>query len=153
MLRDINVRFLRARFPEYSPEKVDEVLAELERSHGRHQGVEYEDLLELPDRRFFRRKGEPAWTMVGVHGETFSDVDEYLKHLAHHLPEAYVTTRDMRAYRDTLRRVVAGELTVKDAIAKMPRLKRVGGACFSKSRMPRDSNWNTPVVLPRLKTS
>src|SRR3989442_710409 len=75
MLRDINVRFLRARFPEYSPEKVDEVLAELERSHGRHQGVEYEDLLELPDRRFFRRKGEPAWTMVGVHGETFSDVD------------------------------------------------------------------------------
>ena len=129
MLRDINVRFLRARFPEYSPEKAEEVLAELERSHGRHLGVEYEDLLELPDRRFFRRKGEPAWTMVGVHGETFSDVDEYLKHLARHLPEAYVTTRDMRAYRDTLRRVVAGELTVKDAIAKMPRLKRVGGAC------------------------
>ena len=129
MLRDINVRFLRARFPEYSPEKVDEVLAELERSHGRHQGVEYEDLLELPDRRFFRRKGEPAWTLVGVNGESFTGVDEYVQHLARHLPEAYLTTRDLRMYAETLRKVVAGELSVADAIKKMPRLKRVGGTC------------------------
>ncbi len=27
-------------------------------------------------------------------------------------------------------------------------LEAVGGACLSRSRMPRDSNWNTAVVLP-----
>ena len=129
MVRDINARYLRGRFPEYSPEKVDQVLDELERSGGKHDGVQHADLLRLPDRRFFRRKGEPAWTLVGVNGESFTGVDEYLQHLARHLPEAYLTTRDLRMYAETLRRVVAGELSVADAIKKMPRLKRVGGTC------------------------
>jgi benzoyl-CoA 2,3-dioxygenase component B len=129
MVRDINARYLRARFPEYGPEKVDQVLDELERGRGRHQGVAYEDLIHEPDRRFFRRKGEPAWTMVGVDGEAFTDADEYARYLSRHLPEAYLTTRDMRMYVETLRKVVSGEMTVKDATMKMPRLKRVGGAC------------------------
>ncbi len=129
MVRDINARYLRARFPDDSPDKVEAVLDDLERGRGRHQGVAYEDLLRLPDRRFFRRKGEPAWTLVGVNGESITDVDAYLRHLAVNLPEAYLASRDMRAYADTLRKVVAGELTVKDAIMKMPRLKRVGGTC------------------------
>jgi hypothetical protein len=67
--------------------------------------------------------------MVGVDGEEFADADAYILHLAKHLPEAYLTTRDMRMYAETLRKVVVGELSVKDAIMKMPRLKRVGGAC------------------------
>jgi hypothetical protein len=83
----------------------------------------------MPDRRFFRRKGEPAFTMVGAEGEPFTDVDAYVAHLAKHLPEAYLTTRDMRMYVETLRKVASGEMTVKDAIMKMPRLKRVGGTC------------------------
>jgi hypothetical protein len=91
--------------------------------------VAYEDLLRIPDRRFFRRKGEPAWTMTGVTGETFTDVDAYLRHLATHLPEPYMASRDLKAYAETLRKVVAGEMSVKDAIMKMPRLKRVGGTC------------------------
>src|SRR4249919_643160 len=123
MVRDINARYLRGRFPAYTPEKVEQVLDELKASHGRHQGVEYDDMLQLPDHRFFRRKGEHAWTMVGADGETFTDADAYLRHLAKHLPEAYLTTRDMRMYQETLTKVVAGEMTVKDAIAKMPKLK------------------------------
>ena len=42
---------------------------ELERSRGTHHGVGFEELLRLPDRRFFRRKGEPAFSMVGIDGE------------------------------------------------------------------------------------
>ena len=53
----------------------------------------------------------------------------YLRYLAKHLPEAYLTTRDMRGYADTLRKVAAGEMTREDAIKRMPRLKRVGGTC------------------------
>jgi 1,2-phenylacetyl-CoA epoxidase catalytic subunit len=129
MLRDINARYLRARFPNYGPERVEQVLDDLDRTRGKHDGVAYEDLIHMPDRRFFRRKGEPAFTMVGAEGEPFTDVDAYVAHLAKHLPEAYLTTRDMRMYVETLRKVASGEMTVKDAIMKMPRLKRVGGTC------------------------
>jgi len=129
MIRDINARYLRARFPGYTPEKSDQVLDELERSRGRHDGVAFEDLLRLPDRRFFRRKGEPAWTMVGLEGESFAEVDDYLRHLAQRLPEAYLAGGDMKRYAETLRLVVSGQLGVEDAIRKMPRLKRVGGNC------------------------
>ncbi|TMQ67638.1 MAG: hypothetical protein E6K78_03855 [Candidatus Eisenbacteria bacterium] len=129
MIRDINARYLRARFPGYTPEKSDQVLDEVERSRGRHDGVAFEDLLRLPDRRFFRRKGEPAWTMVGLEGESFAEVDDYLRHLAQRLPEAYLAGGDMKRYAETLRLVVSGQLGVEDAIRKMPRLKRVGGNC------------------------
>jgi benzoyl-CoA 2,3-epoxidase subunit B len=129
MVRDINSRFLRARFPSYSLEKVETLLAGLERDRAKRDGVAWEDLLHVPDRRFFRRKGEFAWTMVGVDGETFTDADEYLRYLPKHLPEAYLTTRDMRGYADLLRQVAKGEVTRDEAIKKMPRLKRVGGTC------------------------
>src|SRR5204862_1241159 len=36
MLRDINARYLRARFPNYGPEKVEQVLDDLDRTRGKH---------------------------------------------------------------------------------------------------------------------
>jgi benzoyl-CoA 2,3-dioxygenase component B len=129
MLRDINSRYLRARFPDYGPEKIDHVLDDLERGGSKHHGVQFEDLLRSPDRRFFRRKGEPAWSMFGVNGESFSDMNEYLRDLSRHLPEPYMASRDLKMYAETLRKVVAGELTVPEAIKRMPRLKRMGGTC------------------------
>lgn len=129
MIRDINTRFIRARFPEYSPEKAEQAMNELEASRGTHQGVRWDELLRLPDRRFFRRKGETAFQMVGVDGETFTDVEEYLRYLAQRLNEGYLASRDMRNYADALRKVAAGTLAVTDAIQAMPKLKRVGGTC------------------------
>jgi hypothetical protein len=129
MLRDINARFLRARFPDYTPDKVDAVLDELERSRGTHHGVGFEELLRLPDRRFFRRKGEPAFSMIGIDGETFDDAETWLRYLARNLNEGYVASRDMQNYATLVREVASGQTTVKDAIMKTPKLKRVGGTC------------------------
>jgi hypothetical protein len=129
MLRDVNARYLRQRFPDYSPEKVDQVLAELEASRGSHHGVKWSDLLRLPDRRFFRRKGEHAFEMIGIDGEAFTDVEEYVRYLAKNLNEGYVASRDMRNYVDVLRKVHAGEMTAADGAKSMPKLKRVGGTC------------------------
>ncbi len=129
MLRDINARFLRARFPDYTPDKVDAVLDELERSRGTHHGVGFEELLRLPDRRFFRRKGEPAFSMIGIDGETFDDAETWLRYLAKQLNEGYVASRDMQNYATLVREVASGQTTVKDAIMKTPKLKRVGGTC------------------------
>ncbi len=129
MIRDVNSRFVRARFPEYSPEQADDVITELERSRGTHRGLKHDDLLTLPDRRFFRRKGECAFEMIGIEGETFGDPTEYVRYLAKHLNEGYVASRDLVNYADVLGKVKRGEMTVKDGIMAMPKLKRMGGTC------------------------
>jgi len=129
MIRDINTRFVRARFPDYTPDKVEAVIEELERSRGTHKGLSYDEILRLPDARFFRRKGEHAFQMIGVYGETFTDAEEYLRYLAKHLNSGYIASRDMRLYADALRKVVSGELTVEEGVKAMPKLKRLGGSC------------------------
>ncbi|MBI2984118.1 MAG: phenylacetate-CoA oxygenase subunit PaaI [Candidatus Kerfeldbacteria bacterium] len=129
MLRDLNIRFIRARHPEWSAEQAELALDTLHQERVKVDGLRFEELLRLPDRRFFRRKGEPAWTMVGFDGEAFDDVEAYLPHLARHLPEAYLASRDMRLYANTLRKVVSGQLTAAEATKAMPKLKRVGGVC------------------------
>ena len=129
MVADLNQRYVRARLPKLSPDEAESLAAKLLRDRGRFDGISHEDLLELPDPRFFRRKGEPAWTMVGMHGESLADVTAYLSHLKAHLPEPYLASRDMRQYVETLREVVSGSLTPDQASRRMPALKRVGGVC------------------------
>ena len=129
MVRDINARYLRARFPELAADQAEAALAGLEQSRGGFRGVKFQDLLRVPDKRFFRRKGVHAFEMVGVDGEGFDDAQEYLRYLAKNLNDGYIASRDMRNYADALRQVAAGEITRDDAVKRMPKLKRVGGTC------------------------
>jgi len=129
MIADLNQRYLRARFPKLSPDEAESLAVRLLRGGERHQGVSADDLIELPEQRFFRRKGEPAWTMVGTRGETFADVESYVAHLRATLPEPYLASRDMKQYVETLREVVSGKITADQASKRMPNLKRVGGVC------------------------
>ena len=129
MVADLNTRYVRARLPQLAPGEAEALVVRLLRERGRHDGVTADDLLEAPDKRFFRRKGEPAWALVGARGETFADVEEYVRHLALHLPDAYLHSRDMRQYTETLRQVASGALTPEQAMKRMPTLKRVGGVC------------------------
>jgi 1,2-phenylacetyl-CoA epoxidase catalytic subunit len=132
MVRDLNLRYLRARVEELSREQADADLDAILQSDGaveaRH-GVHREDLLRLPHADFFRRRGVPSFRMTGVDGETFTEVEAYLGHLARHLPESYLASRDFKDYVVLLRRVVGGELTPEQAAAQSPTLRRVGGAC------------------------
>ena len=129
MIADLNQRFLRARLPKLSPDEAETLAERIQSERGRHEGITHEDLLELPDRRFFRRKGEPAWTMIGTRGEEFATVDAYLSHLKSCLPEPYLASRDLSQYVSTLRDVAAGRTTPDQASKRMPSLKRVGGVC------------------------
>jgi len=92
-------------------------------------GVAPEDLLRMPHPEFFRRRGMPAFRMVGHDGQPFDDVNAYLKHLYRQLPESYQAGRDFKEYVDALRQVERGELTREAAASRMPALRRVGGAC------------------------
>jgi 1,2-phenylacetyl-CoA epoxidase catalytic subunit len=128
MLDDLNERYVRARFPQVSREEAEGRFTRIKAGE-RVDGVGPEDLLRLPDRRFFRRRGEPAYQMVGAHGETFSEVEKYIAHVLANLPEAYRASIDVKHWADLQRKVARGEVPLKEAINSMPRLARVGGGC------------------------
>jgi len=124
MLHDLNLRFLRARYPMRSPEDIERMLDSILRERTAVEGTQYNEILKMPHCEFFRRRGEPAFRMVSVEGDHFTDVEEYIKHLAHVLPHAYLASRDMVQYRDLIRRVAAGEVTKEEAAMKSPVMKR-----------------------------
>ena len=128
MLDDLNERYVRSRFPQVSREEADRRFARVKGGET-VDGVRPDDLLQLPDRRFFRRRGEPAYQMVGAHGETFTDVEPYIAHVLANLPEAYRASIDVKHWADLQRKVARGEMPLKEAINSMPRLARVGGSC------------------------
>jgi hypothetical protein len=130
MLDDLNVRYLRAKYPGKSRDDVDAIYEDLRADRGRYDGTSWdEDMLRLPHPGFFRRRGEHAFQMIGFDGERFDDVDLYIRHVLDRLPEAYRASIDVKHWADTQRKVTSGELDLKEAVKSMPRLARVGGAC------------------------
>jgi hypothetical protein len=130
MLDDLNRRFVRARLPHLSRDDADALYARLQAGHGSEQGISWdEDLLRLPDRGFFRRRGEFAYQLIGVDGARFDDVERYIEHVRDNLPEAYCASLDVRHWADLQRGVASGTVPLKDAMKSMPHLARVGGAC------------------------
>ena len=129
LVRDLNLRFLRAKLPALSPAEAEALLVRCEAGEARPLGVDSAELLRLPHREFFRRRGEPAFRMVGTDGRRFDSRDAYLAHLREALPESYFAGRDFKEFLSTLDRVVAGELAPEKAAAQMPALRRGGGVC------------------------
>jgi 1,2-phenylacetyl-CoA epoxidase catalytic subunit len=124
LLHDLNLRFLRARYPSKSPDVIDQMLATLLRERSSVDGTTYDEVLKMPHRTFFRRRGEPSFLMVSVEGDPITDVEDYIRHLAKVLPAAYLASRDMADYRDLVRKVATGEITREDAAKKSPMMKR-----------------------------
>ncbi|HEX4954315.1 MAG TPA: Phenylacetic acid catabolic protein, partial [Thermoanaerobaculia bacterium] len=81
VVRDLNIRFLRARLPHLDAGGAEAALQRLESERGSVDGVSFDDLLRVPDRLYFRRRGEPAFARVGRDGERFEDAEAYLVHL------------------------------------------------------------------------
>ncbi|MDO8506644.1 MAG: Phenylacetic acid catabolic protein, partial [Candidatus Limnocylindria bacterium] len=128
MLDDINSRFVRARLEHLSREDVDAAHERIKKGET-VEGIARDDPLRLPDRRFFRRRGETAFQMIGHDGEQFTDVEQYIAHVLAHLPEAYRASIDVKHWVEMQRGVASGAIPLKTAINSMPRLARVGGAC------------------------
>lgn len=128
LVRDLNVRYLRARVEKLnhgeSEAALDRILA-----GETFEGIRRDDLLHLPHPEYFRRRGVPAFKMVGFEGEVFTDHVSYLAHLVKTLPESYRASRDFKEYVEALTQVAEGTLKPEEAAGKMPSLRRVGGAC------------------------
>jgi len=128
LVRDLNLRYLRARSENLTHGDSEAVLDRILAGET-VDGVRREDLLHMPHADFFRRRGVPSFTMVGVNGEKFATVPEYLQHLLKNLPEAYFASRDFKDYVEALTQVAEGKMKPEEAAGKMPSLRRVGGAC------------------------
>ena len=128
LVRDVNMRFVRARLPELS---LPEATAAVERVLDGETvgGIAPEDLIRLPVKEYFRRRGVPAFEMTGHDGRTFDELQGYLDHLRRTLPDSYLAGRDFRDFVDVLRKVAAGELDPAQASRQMPELRRVAGSC------------------------
>ncbi len=129
VVRDLNMRYLRSRLPGLSLVEAEATLDELLRERRTVRGIPWEDLLHLPAMGFFRRRGVPAFQMIGWEGEPVADFEAYRGHLQRHLPDAYRANRDFAGYLETLQRVAEGTLTVEQASRHLPALRRVGGTC------------------------
>jgi 1,2-phenylacetyl-CoA epoxidase catalytic subunit len=128
VVRDLNMRYLRARLPELDLPGAREALDRLEAGEV-VDGVKPEDLLYLPHKSFFRRRGVPAFEKAGSRGESFDTLPEYLDHLKKALPESYLASSDFKEFVVTLRQVESSELTADEGAKQMPSLRRVAGTC------------------------
>ena len=128
LIRDLNLRYLRARAESLSHGDSEIVLDRILAGEV-VEGVRREDLLHIPHLGFFRRRGVPAFHMIGVAGETYTDFQEYLQHLVQSLPESYRASRDFKDYVELLKQVQAGALKPEEAAGRAPVLRRVGGSC------------------------
>ena len=128
VVRDLNSRYLRARLPELDLPEANDALGRLEAGET-VQGVKPEDLLYLPHKDYFRRRGVPAFHKTGAQGESFDTLDGYLEHLRRTLPESYLAAIDFKEFVGHLRRVEAGEATAEEASRELPALRRIAGSC------------------------
>ena len=155
LVRDLNIRYLRAIDESLSPSQADAVLDLLLTEGGSHlsQGgtVRAEDLLRLPHADYFRRRGVPAFKMTGVDGEAYTDLPSYLRHLIGTLPDSYRASRDFKDYVELLTQVQQGTVKTEDAAGRMPSLRRVGGACACSKAV----RWvvDDPVAQPPAQTA
>ncbi len=129
VVRDLNLRYIRARLPRLGAAEAEGLLDRLLADGGNIDGIAWEDLVHMPHREFFRRRGVPAFRMIGWNGEDYQDVEAYLRHLAQHLPDSYRAGRDFRDYVELLRKIGDDALTTDEAARTMPTLRRVGGVC------------------------
>jgi len=128
MLRDLNIRYLRARH-EFARGEAEEALRKITEEGATVEGIRPEDVLHMPAPEFFRRRGMPAFQKIGFQGETFADLPSYLQHLERQVPDSYRAGRDYKDYVETMAQVERGEVTAEQAAGRMPALRRVGGSC------------------------
>jgi len=129
LIDDLNMRFIRARLPKLKLAEAEALRRRVIEEGETVQGIAPEDLVRMPHPEFFRRRGVPAFQMVGFAGERFQRFRDYAHHLRQHLPSAYLAGRDFRDYLESLRQVVHGQISAVEASRRMPTLRRVAGSC------------------------
>lgn len=133
MVFDLNKVYVRARCPELKGPQAAELVEWLLENKEEKHGISWEELLYVPDFKFYRRRGLHAMKRYGSRGEEFADNKSYFEHLEETLPEPYLIHRDFVMYLDQMRGIEEGTMTLEEAAMQAPRLFRTSYCPCSKS--------------------
>jgi 1,2-phenylacetyl-CoA epoxidase catalytic subunit len=106
VVRNVNVGIVQERIPTSSREDAHQLIDEIERSGDPRKGVKPEDLVSLPDNKFFRKRGpdeiifqpyDVSGQLVTRNGRPLSP-DEYLEYLSTVLPSRFIGSREYNKY-------------------------------------------------------
>ncbi|MEK6321842.1 MAG: Phenylacetic acid catabolic protein [Acidobacteriota bacterium] len=111
VVRNVNVGIVQERIPGSSREDAHQLIDEIERSGDPRQGIKPEDLVSLPDSKFFRKRGpeEIIFKPYGVGGQLVTrdgrplSPDGYLEYLATVLPSRFIGSREYNKYVNQMR--------------------------------------------------
>ncbi|HSO76529.1 MAG TPA: Phenylacetic acid catabolic protein [Blastocatellia bacterium] len=115
VIRNTNVAIVQERLPQISRENAHALIEEVERNGDTKQGIRLEDLLLMPDSKFFRKRGpeEVIFKSYDVRGNLLKEgggelsPEGYLRYLATVLPEKFIGAREYQKYVDQMREFFA----------------------------------------------
>jgi len=102
---------VQERIPSSSREDAHGLIDEIERSRDPKNGIKPEDLVSLPDNKFFRKRGpeEIIFQPYDVSGQLLTrdgrplTSEEYLQYLSKVLPSRFIGSREYNKYVDQMR--------------------------------------------------
>jgi benzoyl-CoA 2,3-epoxidase subunit B len=110
VVRNVNVAIVQERIPTASRQEAHSLIDEIEKSRDPKRGITPEDLITVPDVKFFRKRGpeEIVFQPYAVRGELLTEsgkrltAAEYLRYLSTVLPAKFIGSREYRKYVDQM---------------------------------------------------
>jgi 1,2-phenylacetyl-CoA epoxidase catalytic subunit len=110
IVRNWNLAFVTARLPRLDRGAAETLISEVESTGEVREGIRPEDLVRLPDRKFFRRRGlsEFVFRPFSLEGDLLTregkplSAEAYLGYLGEVLPRHYLATEDFARFRAAL---------------------------------------------------
>src|SRR5436190_22371399 len=115
VVRNVNVAIVQERMPNASREEAHALIDEIERGRDPKSGIKPEDLLAVPDVKFFRKRGpeEVIFKPFAVRGELLTEAgaplsnDRYLHYLSTVLPSKFIGSREYNKFVDQMHEYLA----------------------------------------------
>jgi 1,2-phenylacetyl-CoA epoxidase catalytic subunit len=106
VIRNVNVAIIQEREPGIARQAAHEILDEIELSGERNRGVNPEDVLFMPDRKFFRKRGDEDYIFkpYDVKGNLLTEAgkeissEAYLNYLSRVLPGRFIGSREYNKF-------------------------------------------------------
>lgn len=117
VIRNINVAMIQERIPGLARQDAHALIDEIERSRDPKRGIKPEEIISLPDTKFFRKRGFEDFLFMpyDVKGDLLTEdgkplsPDGYLRYLAGVLPARFIGSREYNKYVDQMREYYASK--------------------------------------------